>query len=541
MANYADDRDVTNMNDENKNDMSIKEKAGEGIPEEAQMSAVTEKDDAAAQKNDQDKVIDRSDDKSTEDETAVDKSAPDGAVEDKESENKKSEDKTSGDHCTVCGRPESETGPLINMFSGFRICRDCIQNTLNGFPDQNVQLDFSKIDLGKLPFNFQMIDLSNIGFPRMRAPKVKERKEPEVPVVKDTAALMRDVPAPHHIKGMLDEYVVGQTKAKKILSVAVYNHYKRLAANSDDGVEIEKSNVLMIGPTGSGKTFLVKTLARLLKVPLAIADATSLTEAGYIGDDIESVLTKLLAVADNDVEKAEHGIVFIDEIDKIAKKKNMNSRDVSGESVQQELLKMLEGSRIEVPVGSGSKNAMTPTTQIDTSNILFICGGAFPDLEGIVRERLKKRSAIGFNSELKDSYDNDENILQHVTMEDLRKFGMIPEFLGRMPVLVTLEAMTKDYLVRILKEPRNAILKQYKKLMAMDEVDLQFEDEALEVIAERAMEKKTGARALRSILEECMLDLMYEIPKDSNIGRVIITKAYLEGHGGPGIEFRSQL
>ncbi len=541
MANYADDRDVTNMNDENKNDMSIKEKAGEGIPEEAQMSAVTEKDDAAAQKNDQDKVIDRSDDKSTEDETAVDKSAPDGAVEDKESENKKSEDKTSGDHCTVCGRPESETGPLINMFSGFRICRDCIQNTLNGFPDQNVQLDFSKIDLGKLPFNFQMIDLSNIGFPRMRAPKVKEKKEPEVPVVKDTAALMRDVPAPHHIKGMLDEYVVGQTKAKKILSVAVYNHYKRLAANSDDGVEIEKSNVLMIGPTGSGKTFLVKTLARLLKVPLAIADATSLTEAGYIGDDIESVLTKLLAVADNDVEKAEHGIVFIDEIDKIAKKKNMNSRDVSGESVQQELLKMLEGSRIEVPVGSGSKNAMTPTTQIDTSNILFICGGAFPDLEGIVRERLKKRSAIGFNSELKDSYDNDENILQHVTMEDLRKFGMIPEFLGRMPVLVTLEAMTKDYLVRILKEPRNAILKQYKKLMAMDEVDLQFEDEALEVIAERAMEKKTGARALRSILEECMLDLMYEIPKDSNIGRVIITKAYLEGHGGPGIEFRSQL
>jgi ATP-dependent Clp protease ATP-binding subunit ClpX len=340
---------------------------------------------------------------------------------------------------------------------------------------------------------------------------------------------------------MLDEYVVGQTQAKKILSVAVYNHYKRLAANNDDGVEIEKSNVLMIGPTGSGKTFLVKTLARLLKVPLAIADATSLTEAGYIGDDIESVLTKLLAVADNDVERAEHGIVFIDEIDKIAKKKNMNSRDVSGESVQQELLKMLEGSKIEVPVGSGSKNAMTPTTQIDTSNILFICGGAFPDLEGIVRERLKKRSAIGFNSELKDGYDKDENILRHVTMDDLRSFGMIPEFLGRMPVLVTLEAMTKDYLVSILKEPKNAILKQYKKLMAMDGVDLQFEDAALEVIAAKAMEKKTGARALRSILEECMLDLMYEVPKDSNIGRVIITKDYLEGHGGPGIELRSQL
>ncbi|MBP5292371.1 MAG: ATP-dependent Clp protease ATP-binding subunit ClpX [Lachnospiraceae bacterium] len=450
-------------------------------------------------------------------------------------------DKTAENHCSVCGRPESETGPLVSMFSGFKICRDCIQNTLNGLPDQNAQLDFSKIDFGKLPFNFQMIDLSNLGFPGMRSPKVKEKKEPEVPVVKDTAALMRDVPTPHQIKGMLDEYVVGQTKAKKILSVAVYNHYKRLAANSDDGVEIEKSNVLMIGPTGSGKTFIVKTLARLLKVPLAIADATSLTEAGYIGDDIESVLTKLLAVADNDVEKAEHGIVFIDEIDKIAKKKNMNSRDVSGESVQQELLKMLEGSKIEVPVGSGSKNAMTPTTQIDTSNILFICGGAFPDLENIVRERLKKRSAIGFNSELKDSFDKDENILQHVTMDDLRTFGMIPEFLGRMPVLVTFEAMTKDYLVSILKEPKNAILKQYKKLMAMDEVDLQFEDAALEVIAEKALEKKTGARALRSILEECMLDLMYEIPKDSNIGRVIITKDYLEGHGGPGIELRSQL
>lgn len=502
-----DENKVKTM-DDNKTGMPDENVTGEKLPEETGASVTEEKDDKPAIKKDTEKPA---------------------------------EDKTAMEHCSVCGRPESETGPLVTMFGGFKICRDCIQNTLNGLPDQNAQLDFSKIDFGKLPFNFQMIDLSNIGFPGMRSLKVKEKKEPKEPVVKDTAALMREVPAPHQIKGMLDEYVVGQTQAKKILSVAVYNHYKRLAANNDDGVEIEKSNVLMIGPTGSGKTFLVKTLARLLKVPLAIADATSLTEAGYIGDDIESVLTKLLAVADNDVERAEHGIVFIDEIDKIAKKKNMNSRDVSGESVQQELLKMLEGSKIEVPVGSGSKNAMTPTTQIDTSNILFICGGAFPDLEGIVRERLKKRSAIGFNSELKDGYDKDENILRHVTMDDLRSFGMIPEFLGRMPVLVTLEAMTKDYLVSILKEPKNAILKQYKKLMAMDGVDLQFEDAALEVIAAKAMEKKTGARALRSILEECMLDLMYEVPKDSNIGRVIITKDYLEGHGGPGIELRSQL
>ena len=449
---------------------------------------------------------------------------------------------TSESRCQMCGRTESEAGPLISLFGGFKVCRDCMQNALNGLPDQNAQMDFSKIDFSKLPF-VQMFDLSNLGnlgFPGFKTAKVKEKKkEPEAP--KDPALIMRDVPAPHHIKGMLDEYVVGQTQAKKILSVAVYNHYKRLAANNDDGVEIEKSNILLIGPTGSGKTFLVRTLARLLKVPLAIADATSLTEAGYIGDDIESVLTKLLAVADNDVERAEHGIVFIDEIDKIAKKKNMNSRDVSGESVQQELLKMLEGSQIEVPIGSGSKNAMTPMATVDTSNILFICGGAFPDLEDIIRERLKKRSAMGFNSDLNAGPDKDENILRHVNMDDLRAFGMIPEFLGRMPIVVTLESLTRDYLVRILKEPKNAIIKQYQKLMAMDEVQLLFEDEALEVIADRAMEKKTGARALRSILEECMLDLMYEIPKDSNIGRVTITKAYLENHGGPIIELRSVL
>ena len=302
--------------------------------------------------------------------------------------------------------------------------------------------------------------------------------------------------------------------------------------------EIEKSNILMLGPTGSGKTYLVKTLAKLLDVPLAIADATALTEAGYIGDDIESVVSKLLAAAGNDVEKAEQGIIFIDEIDKIAKKKNTMSRDVSGESVQQELLKLLEGSQVEVPVGSNQKNALTPMATVDTNNILFICGGAFPGLDDIIKERLKKRSTMGFNSHLKDEFDNDPDILSQVTTEDLRNFGMIPEFLGRLPVLVSLQGLTKELLMRILKEPKNAILKQYERLLALDEVKLVFEDDALEWIAERALEKDTGARALRAILEDFMMDIMYEIPKDPNIGSVVITRPYLEKKGGPRIEMR---
>mgnify|MGYP000535951172 FL=1 len=294
----------------------------------------------------------------------------------------------------------------------------------------------------------------------------------------------------------------------------------------------------MIGPTGSGKTYLVKTLARLLDVPLAIADATALTEAGYIGDDIESVVSKLLAAADNDVEKAERGIIFIDEIDKIAKKKNTNTRDVSGESVQQELLKLLEGSQVEVPVGSNQKNALTPMATVNTDNILFICGGAFPDLEDIVRERLTKKASIGFQAELKDQYDQDPNILSHVTNQDLRTFGMIPEFLGRLPVVVTFQKLTREALVDILKKPKNAILKQYKKLLELDEVKLVFEDEALEWIAEEALKRDTGARALRAIMEEFMLDIMYEVPKDPGIGTVVITRNYLEKHGGPRIEMR---
>ena len=296
--------------------------------------------------------------------------------------------------------------------------------------------------------------------------------------------------------------------------------------------------MLMIGPTGCGKTYLVKMLARLLQVPLAIADATSLTEAGYIGDDIESVVSKLLAAADNDVEKAEQGIIFIDEIDKIAKKKNTNQRDVSGESVQQGMLKLLEGANVEVPVGANSKNAMVPLATVNTRNILFICGGAFPGLEDIIKERLNKQASIGFRADLKDKYDNDPDILEKVTLEDIRNFGMIPEFIGRLPIVFTLRGLTKEMLVKILKEPKNAILKQYQKLLALDEVQLVFEDGALEAIAEKALEKKTGARALRAIIEDFMLDIMYEIPKDDSIGKVTITRDYIEHKGGPLIEMR---
>ena len=284
---------------------------------------------------------------------------------------------------------------------------------------------------------------------------------------------------------------------------------------------------------------MVQTLAKLLDVPLAITDATSLTEAGYIGDDVESVLSKLLAAADNDVDRAEMGIVFIDEIDKIAKKRNTNSRDVSGEAVQQGLLKLLEGADVEVPVGATSKNAMVPMTTLSTRNILFICGGAFSGLGKVIKERLNKASSIGFSGELRDKYDKEKNILKYATAEDLREFGMIPEFLGRLPVVCTLEDLSRDMLVSILTEPKNAIIKQYKKLFAMDEVELCFELEALELIAERALEKKTGARALRAILEEFMLDIMYEIPKDDTIGRVTITRDYMEQKGAPGIELRS--
>lgn len=457
--------------------------------------------------------------------------------ENKEEYTTDSNSKDYEDICYICRRPESVAGQMIRIQESICICNDCMQKTFDsmsngGFPMGNMM----NMDFSKMP-NISMINLADLqgGIPqRQKLKKKKPKEKKEAPVLD-----IHSIPAPHKIKASLDDYVVGQEHAKKVMSVAVYNHYKRVMAKPDeDGVEIEKSNMLMVGPTGSGKTYLVKTLAKLLDVPLAITDATSLTEAGYIGDDIESVVSKLLAAADNDVERAEHGIIFIDEIDKLAKKRNANQRDVSGESVQQGMLKLLEGAEVEVPVGASSKNAMVPMTTVDTRNILFICGGAFPDLEGIIKERLNKEASIGFKADLKDKYDKEENLLLQVTVEDIRKFGMIPEFLGRLPILFSLEALTEEMLVQILKEPKNAIIKQYTKLLAMDEVKLEFEEEALHAIAKLAKEKKVGARALRAIIEEFMLDIMYEIPKDDNIGMVTITREYIEKKGGPLIQMR---
>ena len=442
------------------------------------------------------------------------------------------------DICYICRQPESKAGKMIKIPNNICICRDCMQKTFDSMSGSGFNLgDFNPANMGfgNMP-NISMINLSDLQGMLPKSQQIKKKKPKEK---KEKPALdIRAIPAPHKIKASLDEYIVGQDYAKKVMSVAVYNHYKRVASDANDDIEIEKSNMLMVGPTGSGKTYMVRTLAKLLDVPLAITDATSLTEAGYIGDDIESVVSKLLAAADNDIEKAERGIIFIDEIDKIAKKRNTNQRDVSGESVQQGMLKLLEGADVEVPVGASSKNAMVPMVTVNTRNILFICGGAFPDLDSIIKERLNQESSMGFKAALKDQYDEDENILQKVTVEDIRTFGMIPEFIGRLPILFSLEALTEDMLVRILKEPRNAILKQYQKLLEMDEVKLEFEDEALHAIAKKAKEKKVGARALRAIIEEFMLDIMYEIPKDDNIGKVIITKEYIEKTGGPVIMMR---
>ena len=447
------------------------------------------------------------------------------------------EEKKQEKFCFLCRRPESKAGPMIELPNNIHICTDCMQKSFNSMNQQFNDGKFNYADLMNMP-NVSMIDLSSFQNPGQQPKKIHKKKKEEK--AEKPVLDLKNIPAPHKIKETLDQYVIGQEKAKKVMSVAVYNHYKRVATDTMDEIEIEKSNMLMIGPTGCGKTYLVKTLAKLLDVPLAIADATSLTEAGYIGDDIESVVSKLLAAADNDVERAEHGIIFIDEIDKIAKKKNTNQRDVSGEAVQQGMLKLLEGSEVEVPVGANSKNAMVPLVTVNTRNILFICGGAFPDLENIIKERLNKQASIGFYADLKDKYDHDPHLLQKVTVEDIRSFGMIPEFIGRLPIIFTLDGLSEDMLVKILKEPKNAILKQYQKLLALDEVKLEFEEGALHAIAAKAMEKHTGARALRAILEEYMLDIMYEIPKDDNIGEVTITRAYIEGTGGPVIQLRGQ-
>ena len=457
-----------------------------------------------------------------------------------EEENQDTDDQTDDyepeKFCTLCHRSERQAGKMIDLPNNIHICPDCMQRSFDSMNTQMQSGNFNYGDLFNMP-NISMIDLSSFQNQMGQQPKPKKKKSEK----KDPVLDLKKIPAPHKIKATLDEYVIGQEYAKKVMSVAVYNHYKRVATDTMDEIAIEKSNMLMIGPTGCGKTYLVKTLAKLLDVPLAIADATSLTEAGYIGDDIESVVSKLLAAADNDVEKAEHGIIFIDEIDKIAKKKNTNQRDVSGEAVQQGMLKLLEGSDVEVPVGANSKNAMVPLTTVNTRNILFICGGAFTGLSTIIKRRLGNK-VIGFNSD-EDRVDltEDHEILLKVEPEDLLRFGLIPEFVGRVPITVALEGLDREALIRILMEPKNALIKQYQGLIGLDDVELTFTPEAIEAIAEKTIKRRTGARGLRAIMEGVMQELMFRIPSDEKIATCTITKEAVEGTAEPELTYREDV
>lgn len=395
--------------------------------------------------------------------------------------------------CSFCNKPQSQVRKLIAGPNGAYICDECIEVC-----SEIIEEEFEYDDDRR---GFDDINLLT----------------------------------PEEIKAFLDEYVIGQDEAKKVLSVAVYNHYKRIMAGSDLGVDLQKSNILMLGPTGCGKTLLAQTLAKILNVPFAIADATALTEAGYVGEDVESILLKVIQAADGDIERAEHGIIYIDEIDKITRKSENPSitRDVSGEGVQQALLKIIEGTVASVPPQGGRKHPHQELIQIDTTNILFICGGAFEGIDKIIETRLDKKS-IGFNAEIAKKHEEDVDVLLHqVLPQDLVKFGLIPELVGRVPVTVSLDLLDKEALIRILTEPKSSLVKQYQKLMELDGVKLEFDKAALDAIAETSLARKTGARGLRAIMEDIMMDTMFRVPSDDTIKGCMITKDVVEGKGQP--------